>query len=217
VFKLDSDFDLLIDDTGVSILRPSGFEFVGDLQEAILAAAPANVKLIQTDLPFVDFTPIQTYASEHPRPARYLASIRVQKETKGIDKGYLKKLCVRTGVKVRDVNGKLIVEDGSIMDFLGVLDRRLYQLELVAGLEATPVSIAIAILERLHRSHPLLIATSGLSPVRSLIVVRIVFTPFMPALRVTIAVALLIAILTRLPRIALMVATIVIIVVVLRE
>lgn len=62
VFKLDSDFDLLIDDTGVSIFRPSGFEFVGDLQEAILAAAPANVKLIQTDLPFVDFTPIQTYA-----------------------------------------------------------------------------------------------------------------------------------------------------------
>ena len=51
VFKLDSDFDLLTDDKSVSILRPSGFEFVGQLQEAILAAAPANVKLIQSDLP----------------------------------------------------------------------------------------------------------------------------------------------------------------------
>jgi hypothetical protein len=42
VFKLDSDFDLLTDDAGVSILRPSGFEFVGQLQEAILAAGKSN-------------------------------------------------------------------------------------------------------------------------------------------------------------------------------
>lgn len=133
VFKLDSDFDLLTDDKGVSILRPSGFEFVGQLQEAILAAAPANVKLIQSDLPFVDFSPIQKYASEHPRAARYLASIRVQKETSNIDKVFLLKLCGSTGVKVEEIKGKLIVEDSSIMDFLGVLDRRLYQVELVKG------------------------------------------------------------------------------------
>jgi hypothetical protein len=31
VFKLDTDFDLLVEATGVSILRPSGFEFVGQL------------------------------------------------------------------------------------------------------------------------------------------------------------------------------------------
>ena len=44
---------------------------------------------------------------------------------------YLKKLCESTGVKVKDAKGKLVVEEGSIMDFLGVLDRRLYQVELV--------------------------------------------------------------------------------------
>jgi Kiwa KwaB-like protein len=133
VFKLDHDFDLLIDESGVYILRPSGFEFVGELQKAILAAVPSNVKLIQTDLPFVDFAPVQAYASEHPRAARYLASIRAQKETKNVDKSSLKKLCTTTGVKVQEVKGKLVVEERYIMDFLGVLDRRLYQVELVKG------------------------------------------------------------------------------------
>ena len=133
VFKLDTDFDLLVDTKGLSILRPSGFEFVGELKEAIQAAAPANIKLIQIDLPFVDFSGIETYATSHPRAARYLASIRAQKEAKDIDKTSLKKLCADTGVKVREEKGKLIVEDGFVIDFLGVLDRRLYQVELVKG------------------------------------------------------------------------------------
>lgn len=133
VFKLDTDFDLLVDATGVSILRPSGFEFVGELKEAILAAAPANIKLIQKELPFVDFVGIETYATSHPRAARYLASIRGQEEAKNIDKTALKKLCADTGVKTREEKGKLVVEDGYVMDFLGVLDRRLYQIELVKG------------------------------------------------------------------------------------
>jgi hypothetical protein len=133
VFKLDNDFDLLADDDGVSILRPSGFEFVGQLKEAILAAAPANVKLIQSDLLFVDFAPIEQYASKHPRAARYIASIRAQKEARNVDKASLLKLCENTGVKVQEVKGKLIVDDASVMDFLGVLDRRLYQVELVKG------------------------------------------------------------------------------------
>lgn len=133
VFKLDKDFDLLVDASSVSILRPSGFEIVGALKEAILAAAPKNIKLIQRDLPFVDFSVIEAFASSHPRAARYLASIRVQQEATDIDKESLKDLCERTGVKIREVKGKLIVEDGSVMDFLGVLDRRLYQIELVKG------------------------------------------------------------------------------------
>ncbi|MHB0971550.1 MAG: hypothetical protein ACYC9N_01885, partial [Thermoanaerobaculia bacterium] len=37
------------------------------------------------------------------------------------------------GVDVTDVKGKLIVRDGQIMDFLEVLDRRRYELELVKG------------------------------------------------------------------------------------
>lgn len=133
VFKLDNDFDLLVDSQNVHILRPSGFEFAGQLQDAILNAVPKNVAAIQKDLAFVDFAAIQAYAGVHPRAARYMASIRAQKVTKNIDKNALKRLCKDTGVEVKESKGKLLVGDDHIMGFLEVLDRRRYELELVKG------------------------------------------------------------------------------------
>src|SRR5579871_2244076 len=62
VFKLDEDFDFLIDAAGVHILRPAGFETIGQLRDEIMKAAPTNVKAIQGDITFVDFVPIETYA-----------------------------------------------------------------------------------------------------------------------------------------------------------
>jgi len=133
VFKLDTDFDLLVDSANVHILRPSAFEFAGNLQDAVLAAVPQNIRAVQKDLPFVDFAGIEEYASKHPRAARYLASIRSQKETKNIDRTALRALCNTNGVEVQVKNGKVTVADGHEMDFLEVLDRRRYQLELVKG------------------------------------------------------------------------------------
>jgi hypothetical protein len=130
VFRLDEDFDFLIDAAGVHIFRPAGFESIGKLRDEIMKAAPANVKAIQADITFVDFGPIQAYALKHPRAARYLASIRLQ-ETKNIDKAALKKHCTNMGLGVNEKHGTLSVEPDSIMDFLAVLDRRLYQVELV--------------------------------------------------------------------------------------
>lgn len=133
VFKLDNDFDLLVDSQSVHILRPSGFEFAGQLQDAILNAVPKNVAALQKDLAFVDFAAVQAYAGAHPRAARYLASIRAQKVTKNIDKNALKRLCKDTGVEVKESKGKLLVGNDHIMGFLEVLDRRRYELELVKG------------------------------------------------------------------------------------
>jgi hypothetical protein len=133
VFKLDNDFDLLIDAKNVHILRPSGFEFAGKLQQAILEAVPENIEAIRKDLAFVDFDGIEAYAGKHPRAARYLASIRDQAETNNIDKAALKKLCKSTGVEVTESKGKIVVADGHEMGFLEVLDRRRYEVELVKG------------------------------------------------------------------------------------
>jgi hypothetical protein len=131
VFKLDSDFDLLVDSANVHILRPSGFEFAGKLQQAILEAVPENIKAIQKDLAFVEFDGIEIYAGKHPRAARYLASIRGQEETKNIDKSLLKKLCKQTGVEIAESKGKVVISEGHEMGFLEVLDRRRYEVSLV--------------------------------------------------------------------------------------
>ncbi len=133
VFKLDRDFDLLIDSANVHILRPSGFEFAGKLQQAILDAVPENIQAIGTDLSFVEFASLEQYAIKHPRAARYLASIRGQGEMSNIDRTALMRLCKQTGVEVTESNGKLAVDTGHEMGFLEVLDRRRYELELVKG------------------------------------------------------------------------------------
>lgn len=130
MFKLDHDFDLLIDSSNIHILRPSGFEFAGKLQDAVLEAMPQNVQAIQEDMRFVDFSSVQDYASKHPRAARYLASIRSENFAENIDENALKKLCKDTGVKISESEGKISVQDGHVMGFLEVLDRRRYELEL---------------------------------------------------------------------------------------
>ena len=130
VFRLDFDFDLLLDSAFTHIWRPSAFEFIGKLKQQILEAVPDNVNAIAPDLPFVDLSRIEEYASSRPRAARYLASIRSQ-ALQGMDQHALKGLCDSTGVRIQEVNGVLTVNSGHEMGFLEVLDRRRYRLELV--------------------------------------------------------------------------------------
>jgi hypothetical protein len=130
VFKLDTNFDLLVDSRQVHILRPSSFEFIADLREAVLAAAPANIDAIRGEIDFVDFENVQEYAVKHPRAARYLASIQSSDAAKNIDKSSLKKLLKTMGIEVHEHNGLLTVND-DIMGFLEALDRRRYEIELV--------------------------------------------------------------------------------------
>ena len=129
IFKLDNDFDLLIDSENVHILRPSAFEAMGKLKEAILAAMPPNVNHIQQSIPFVNFGNVRDYASQRPRAARYLASIRTQ-NLRGIERSALQTLCEKSGVELEVNNGKLMVNEKYILDFLEVLDRRRYVDEL---------------------------------------------------------------------------------------
>lgn len=130
IFKLDTDFDLLVDSERTYILRPSAFEFLGGLKQAILDAVPSNIVSLQKDMAFIDFGDVQNYASRHSRAARYLASIRTQ-NLEGITREALVNLCNATGVKLKETNGVVKVANGHVMGFLEVLDRRRYQIELV--------------------------------------------------------------------------------------
>lgn len=133
VFKLDTDFDLVADSLKVHLLRPTSFEFMAQLQDAVLAAVPANVAEVERQLSYVDFGSIAEYAGTHPRAARYLASIRSQAGIGGVDRRRLSQLCARTGVELTRTRGKLAVQPGHVLGFLEVLDRRRYQLELIVG------------------------------------------------------------------------------------
>jgi len=131
VFKLDNDFDFLVDSEQLHILRPSGLEFTAQLQEAIMAAVQSNVDNISSEISYVNFESISVYAQKHPRAARYIASIRSQSEAHNVDKGKLKSFCQRTGVSFTEIDDKLEIDDANVMGFLEVLDRRRYEVDLV--------------------------------------------------------------------------------------
>lgn len=133
VFKLDKDFDIIVDSASVRVLRPSGLEYIAQLQEAILAAVPQNIQSLQHELPFIDFEPIEAYARTRPRMARALAAIRSQ--AKGVDKDLLLDSCVKLGVDVEEKEGKLVVKEGHIAGLLDILDRRLYKVHLIKDAE----------------------------------------------------------------------------------
>ena len=99
VFKLDADFDLLIDQDYTHVWRPTAFESLANLRFAILNAVPDNISKIATDLPFLNLDGVQAYAASRPRAARYLASISSSQELNGITADTLTSLCRRTGVK----------------------------------------------------------------------------------------------------------------------
>ena len=131
IFRLDKDFDLIIDSEHLHIWRPLSFEILGNLTPALLAAVQANTAVIREQVPFVDFDSIQHYASKHPRAARYVASIRTQRLA-GVDPVKLQQLCQKTNVEVdRDDDGRLVVAERHVLGFLEVLDRRRYEIELI--------------------------------------------------------------------------------------
>ncbi|MFS3858465.1 Kiwa anti-phage protein KwaB-like domain-containing protein [Proteus mirabilis] len=130
VFKLDNDFDFIIQNDLIHILRPSGLEFTAQLQKAIMDAVPVNIASIASEIDFVNFDSISQYAQNHPRAARYIASIKSQSEAINISQDKLERYCEKTNVVTKKVEGKIILDSSQIMGFLEVLDRRRYEIDL---------------------------------------------------------------------------------------
>lgn len=135
VFKLDNDFDVLMQNDVLHILRPSGLEFAAQLQGAVMAAVPGNIRAIADEIEFVDFDSISAYAQKHPRAARYIASIKSQSEAHNVNKGKLVNYCQRTNVSITEADGKMHIDDSQVMAFLEILDRRRYEIDLVEDAE----------------------------------------------------------------------------------
>lgn len=131
VFKLDNDFDFIIQNDLINILRPSGLEFTAQLQRAVMEAVPGNIAIIEKEISFVDFQSISKYAQLHPRAARYIASIKSLSEASNVSHHKLHEYCKKTNVQVNEIDGKMHIDDSQVMGFLEILDRRRYEIDLV--------------------------------------------------------------------------------------
>jgi hypothetical protein len=133
VFKLDHDFDLLIDGAMVYINRVSAFEFLAEVDAQVKAAAVENVKELERLLPFIEFEGLSEYVQGHKRGARVAAALRGRDDLAETSLTNLKRECHRAGVGVRMDGGRLFPEQGHELEFLQMLDRRRYAVSLVKG------------------------------------------------------------------------------------
>jgi hypothetical protein len=134
VFRLDNDFDYLVDNDTVYILRPSGFEFTTNVHTQVLAAAAANAASIQATAVFLDLTGIGRYASTHARSARLLAAIKSRDDLHLISRNLLASACRNYGIAIQNPRGGLLCPDaGHEYDFLCILDRRAYIAKLITN------------------------------------------------------------------------------------
>ncbi len=133
IFKLDSDFDVLVADNTVYINRVASFEFLAEIDEQVQAAAVENTAQLGQTLPFIDFAGVSGYVADHKRAARVVAALRAREDLPATSPKNLKRECRRSGVHVRMVDGRIMPEPGHELGFLQMLDRRRYALSLVSG------------------------------------------------------------------------------------
>ncbi len=132
VFRLDNDFDYIVDNQNIYILRPSGFEFTTNVHGAVIQSAAANATTIATSVTFLDVSRIITYAATHVRAARLLAAIRSRNDLHLIDRQLLITACQQFGILVsQDQAGAIGPDDGHEYDFLCIIDRRAYTATLI--------------------------------------------------------------------------------------
>lgn len=132
-FRLDADFDYLVFDEMLWALRPAGLEFTANLTAAVKAAAPASAQEVVRRVPFLNLTALGTYASKHPRAARYLAAVKARGDLEDLSQKLLIRYCKESSVELVKAGGKLSPAEGFEILFLEVLDRRIFTAHLIEG------------------------------------------------------------------------------------
>lgn len=133
VFKLDADFDMLMDADYLHMLRPASFEHITKANEAVCKAVGPNIEELARRAPYIDFDALGDYAKRRPRAARTIAGIRQRDDLERLDMDKLRAACEQQRIPVRTYEGKLGVERGGELSFLEILDRRRYLADLTDG------------------------------------------------------------------------------------
>lgn len=137
VFRLDPDFDYLVTDDEMYILRPSAFEFTFDLDATILSKAKDNAQSLHNAVTFIDFEGIAEYVGTHKRAARLIAALKNRADLSEIDEQLLTQACSHTTVALDRRNGRIAPAAGHEYEFLMLLDRRRYAVTLIVDTPET--------------------------------------------------------------------------------
>lgn len=126
IFRLDNDFDFIIGLENIYILRPSGFEYIADVNALVSEKAKEKALALSTSIDFVDFASLAEYAGSHKRAARLISAISIRNDLDKIKNDKLRVAAQQTCVELEEIDGKIRPKKGHEIGFLELLDNRRY-------------------------------------------------------------------------------------------
>ncbi len=131
VFNLDNDFDFIIHNDNINILHPVGFNFIAKIEYEILRSAAETTMQLAVRLTFVNFAYISDFVRNSKTAAKLISSIKSRDDLENISQEKLIEKCNRVGVQFQENNGLITPDQGQILRFLEILDRRGYDFDIL--------------------------------------------------------------------------------------
>ena len=132
-FRLEDDFDFLITCGHVFILRPDGFERVGEIEAMASAKAKTMASNLSNSIKFLDFAGLANFVATHKRGARLVVALSHRTDLGSISRAKFCKAAKESDVKLQTVGRKLAPIAGHEIGCLQLLDDRRYTTALVKG------------------------------------------------------------------------------------
>lgn len=132
VLKLDREFDAIITDAHVYMLKVRSVEYLANIVEHVAGAAAHKVQQIHDTVAFLDFSRIQADIAKHPKMARMAASIAARNDLEQIRQDRVEESAAHHGLVLKNVDGRLQCRRQDEAKLLEILDARRYQLDLTA-------------------------------------------------------------------------------------
>lgn len=133
VLKLDREFDAIVTDRNVFMLKVRSVEYLANIVDHVAGAAAGKVEYIHATVPFLDLTRIRADIAKHPKMARMAASIAARPDLAQIQQGRVEELAAHHGLAFKNVDGRLQCRRQDEAKLLEILDARRYQLDLTAA------------------------------------------------------------------------------------
>lgn len=131
LFKLDKSFDILVYDNIVYINKYLVFESIAGLSEAVMQASVENMRIIEHSTPLIVFSEdAKAYIQNHIMASRLVASIKSSGKLENLSLDEVIQACRKQNIAINIQNGQISFDANNTMNFLKLMDRRLFTINL---------------------------------------------------------------------------------------
>ncbi|WP_108449340.1 Kiwa anti-phage protein KwaB-like domain-containing protein [Halomonas sp. BN3-1] len=133
-FKLDNDFDFICINGVAYILRPRVFESMVLPDEEVTRKALEKISSLSDSLAFVNFDTIYDVVTKYKRAARLVFAVSQREDIHDIEKSKIIYYAGSSNIEIEVDDDEVIrPKEGFEVDFLEMLDRRIYNVEFIDG------------------------------------------------------------------------------------